>query len=326
MNRAKEAVGEFLNHNNKHSVDIEQVTAPAVVHERVQEARHEEITTAIDREVHQHHHQIHVQPIADKVVEPEQHHVNVVPVEHRQHHHGKDREIEVALTEQQRQFRDEQEILAAQRSQSHNTVVGEHVHHHIHDTIQPVIERERLQQHVVHTTIPIHERIDKEPVIHSGNVLPTKTLAEFEASGHSLAGGRSEAEHIDYEGEPLKIKDDSRVGFEHGKRNIGEGLTGQPGQLGTDVGLVGAAENLGGSHHHHHHGNTTGLGSTSGGYNSGNVSNVEGVDSYGANSNTGLGSGRTGLSEKVAERDERDLETSGKLSTTDKLLTKIGMK
>ena len=109
-------------------------------------------------------------------------------------------------------------------------------HHHIHDTIQPVIERERVQQHVVHTTIPVHERIDKEPVIHSGNVLPTKTLAEFETAGHSLAGGKTTGEHIDYEGEPLKIRDDSRVGFDHHSRHTGDGSIGAPGELGTTTG------------------------------------------------------------------------------------------
>lgn len=367
MDSAKDAVSGFLHHNNKHSVDIEQTTAPAVTHERVQEAKHENITTALDREVHQHHHQTHVQPIQDKVVEQTQHHTNVLPVEHRQHHHGKDREVELALKEQASQFRDEREVLPTQVSQSTNTLVGEHVHHHIHDTIQPVIERERLQQHVVHTTVPIHERIDKEPVIHSGNVLPTKTLAEFQSAGHSLVGGKSTVEHIDYEGEPLKIKDDSRVGFEHGHRHIGAGTTGAPGELGTTTGAIGAAGVAGAAvagHHHHHH-NTegphnsnienkldprvdsdgdgkSGLGRTgtgsnytipgqSGGMTGSSVSNAtSGLEQSGTRSSeygvgnsgsTGLGSGNTGVSESAGSYDN----TAEKPSTTDKLLSKIGL-
>jgi len=218
MNKAKEAVQDLLHPNNKHSVDIENTTAPAVTHERVQQSEREDITTAKDREIHQDHHQLHVQPIQDRVIEPEAHHTNVLPVEHKHHHHGADRETEAALLEQRSQFKDEREVLPTQVSQSSNTIVGEHVHHHIHDTIQPVIERERLQEHVTHTTVPIHETIDKKPIIHSGNVLPTKTMSEFEATGSSLAGGVSKTEHIDYEGEPLKIKDNSHVGFDHGKR------------------------------------------------------------------------------------------------------------
>jgi len=211
MNKAKEAVEGLLHSNNKHSVDIEKTSAPAVTHERVQEARHENVTTAVDREIHQHHHQTHVQPVADKVIEPEVHQTNILPVEHKVHHHNADAATEAALLEQRSQYRDEREVLPTQATQSGNTVVGEHVHHHIHDTIQPVIERERLQQEVVHTTVPIHETIDKKPVIHSGNVLPTKTMGEFEASGASVVG--SKTEHIDYEGKPLKIADDSKVNF-----------------------------------------------------------------------------------------------------------------
>lgn len=329
MNKAKEAVTEFLHHNNKHSVDIEQTTAPAVVHERVQAAKHEEITTAVDREIHQHHHQIHVQPIADKVVEPEQHHVNIVPVEHRQTHHGKDREVELALAEQQKQFRDEQEVLATQTSRSQNTIVGEHVHHHIHDTIQPVIERERLQQHVVHTTIPVHERIDKEPVIHSGNVLPTKTLAEFEASGHSLTGGRTAPEHIDYEGEPLKIKDDSKVGFGGSHRHEGLGSVGAPGELGTVGGVAGAAGITG---HGHHHSSTTGphnsslenkldprVDSSTTGSSGFGTGTEAGYGTTGAG--TGLGSGTTGVSERAGNT----TDSTSTPSTADKLLSKIGI-
>lgn len=212
MQAAKSAVSEFL-HNKKHTVDIEQETKPAVVHERVAQSQHENITQAVDREIHQHHHQIHVQPIQDHVVEPEKHHHNVIPIEHREHTHGKDREIQTALAAQTGKFRDEREVLPVQTTQSTNVVVGEHVHHHIHDVIQPVVEREVIQPHVVHTTIPIHEKIEHEPMVHKGNVLPAMTMSEFSRAGHALTGHHKSPEHIEYEGEPLKIDGKSHVGF-----------------------------------------------------------------------------------------------------------------
>jgi len=46
---------------------------------------------------------------------------------------------------------------------------------------------------------------------------------------------------------------------------------------------------------------------------------------YGANAGTGLGSGTTGVSERTGTNDY-DNTTTGKQSTADKLLSKIGMK
>jgi len=219
MNAAKTAVSDFLHHKGKHTVDIEQETKPAVVHERVATSQHEDVVEAVDREVHQHHHQIHVQPIQDQVVEAERHHHNVVPVERREHTHNKAGEVEAVLAEHQSKFRDEREVLPTQTTNSSQTIVGEHVHHHIHDIIQPVVERETIQPHVVHTTVPVHEHIEHEPFIHKGNVLPTMSMDEFSRAGHTLTGFKKPGEHIEYEGEPLKIDGKSHVGF--------GGMTGQ---------------------------------------------------------------------------------------------------
>jgi len=220
MQKAKDAVSDILHRDKKHSVDIEQDTAAPVVHERIGAREHENVTTAIDREVHQHHHQTHIQPIKDNVVEDERHHHKVAAVESRHQHHGKDAEIERALGERQAQFSDEREVLPTTQTSSNQTVMGEHVHHHVHDTIQPVIERQVEKSDVYHTTVPVHERIEKEPVLHKGNVLPTMSMDEF--STHSKSGLGKKAEHIDYEGEPLDIKNNSGVGF--GGHNQGETL------------------------------------------------------------------------------------------------------
>ncbi|EPS45293.1 hypothetical protein H072_721 [Dactylellina haptotyla CBS 200.50] len=213
MQAAKQAVSEFLHHANKHSVDIEQETKPAILHETVAEKQHENVIHAIDREVHQHHHQIHVQPIQHQVIEEEQHHHNIIPVEHRSHHYGKDQQVKKALAAEHGKFKDEQQILPVETTNQRNVVVGEHVHHHVHDYIQPVIERKRIVPHVVHTTIPIHEHVEHEPYIHKGNVLPVLSMEEFMKKGFSLKGSKKPMEHIDYEGNPLDIDGQSHVGF-----------------------------------------------------------------------------------------------------------------
>jgi len=225
MDRAKDAISGFLHHNNKHDVTTEQTINAPVHHEHLQETRKEELTTAVDREVHESHYQTHVQPIVDKEVAPETHHHNIVPVEHREKHHGKDAEIEATLAQQAQEFQHTKEVLPTQETRADLGVIGgEHHHHHIHDVVQPVIEKEIVQPHVVHTVVPIHERIEKEPTIHSHSVEPTITLDEFTSRGGTLDGAKTRTERYEYEGDPMNIdSSSSKVGFGGAHRHHGDG-------------------------------------------------------------------------------------------------------
>jgi len=40
------------------------------------------------------------------------------------------------------------------------TIAGEHIHHHVHETIQPVVQKEVIAPSVVHTTVSITPQID----------------------------------------------------------------------------------------------------------------------------------------------------------------------
>jgi hypothetical protein len=83
------------------------------------------------------------------------------------------------------------------------TIASEHVHHHVHEIIQPVVEKETIQPSVVHTTIPIHEIHQNEPKHHSASQLAAVTMDEFKRQGGYL-GGREE--HTDsFEGEPKSV-------------------------------------------------------------------------------------------------------------------------
>ena len=59
-------------------------------------------TVAIDREIHQDHHQVRIQPVEDHVREAERHEAKVLPVQHRETHHGKEAEIKRRLEEEAR--------------------------------------------------------------------------------------------------------------------------------------------------------------------------------------------------------------------------------
>ncbi|KAK5655559.1 hypothetical protein OQA88_5490 [Cercophora sp. LCS_1] len=58
-------------------------------------------------------------------------------------------------------------------------VSGEQTHHHVHEVIQPLVQREVIQPEVVRTTVPIHE-VHHEAAHHHG----TTTLPPNRAMGN----------------------------------------------------------------------------------------------------------------------------------------------
>jgi len=82
-------------------------------------------------------------------------------------------------------------------------VLGEHVHHHVHENIQPVIQKETIQPSVVHTTVPIHEVHKNEVKHHSATQLPAVTMDEFQKNGGKIKGRE---ERVDsFAGEPRQV-------------------------------------------------------------------------------------------------------------------------
>ena len=201
MNEAKAAVQGFISKHGHHETDVTEHHRPAVVHEHVTPTRHEEATTVIDREVHQDHHHTSVQPIHHREVLPEQHKQNVVPVEHKEHRHGDHEGIKERLAAEAAQFKDVREKGKTEHTHEINPVIaGEHRHHHVHETIQPIIQKETIQPSVVHTTVPIHEVHHNAPQHHAATALPAISMAEFKKQGGSLKGMADRTDH--FEGEP----------------------------------------------------------------------------------------------------------------------------
>jgi len=189
MDKAKAAVTSFLHKDGKNDTTVHETVNPAVQNEHITPVRHEEAQKAVDREIHQDHHHTSVQPITDREVLPEQHSHNIAPTEHREVKHGNDEHIRQKLAAEQAQFKNTREVGETQVSASAApTVAGEHVHHHVHETIQPVIQKETIQPSVIHTTVPIHEVHHNEAKHHSATALPPVTMSEFKAEGGSITG------------------------------------------------------------------------------------------------------------------------------------------
>merc|ERR1711900_5640 len=204
MDKAKAAVGSFLHKHGKHDTTVHETVNPAVTQENVTRTQHENVTTAVDREVHQDHHHTSVQPIKDREVLPEQHNHRMAGVETRNLKHGNDEHVKERLAAEQAQFKNARTVGDTQHTSSANpTIAGEHVHHHVHENIQPVIQKETIQPSVVHTTVPVHEVHQNEAKHHTATSLPAVTMDEFKKQGGHLSG-RDERTDA-FAGEPRSV-------------------------------------------------------------------------------------------------------------------------
>lgn len=70
----------------------------------------------------------------DREVLPEHHSHNIIPVEHREHHHGDTEAIKARLEQERLQFQNTRNEGRTHESHSVAPVIaGEHVHHHVHE-------------------------------------------------------------------------------------------------------------------------------------------------------------------------------------------------
>ena len=103
----------------------------------------------------------------------------------------------------------------------------------VHETIQPVIEKEVIAPSVVHTTVPVHERHHAAPEHHGVSVLPTKTMADFKSTGHNLTSNTGIINQDQYDGCPRPYNPEMQLGdnSKHGSHipAVGAGMTGTHG-------------------------------------------------------------------------------------------------
>jgi len=214
MDKVKAALTDFTARSGHHDTTVHEAVAPAVVHETVKPHTHEEVVTAVDKEVHQDHYHRTVQPVQDRAVLPETHTAKLGAVQHREFDHRDHDSIKKDLVQEQAQFRDERVVENQTKSQSvAPTVGGEHIHHHIHETIQPVVNKEVIQPNVVHTTVPIHEVHHNKATVHGTTALPAMTMDEFKTKGGVLSG--REERYDEFEGVPKNIGGGTAGGFGH---------------------------------------------------------------------------------------------------------------
>ncbi|KAI0522092.1 hypothetical protein F5B22DRAFT_458394 [Xylaria bambusicola] len=164
------------------SASIDRTTADAVEHEKIHKKHQEREQKIVDKERHQDHYKTTVQPLKERQVMPEEHqHTQADTQRHYVDHRDSERDAKTMLERKQKQFTNTSEEFGTQhQTVQEPTVTREHVHHHLHETVQPIIERETVMPSVTHKTIPIKE-VHQEPSIDEGitrNAAMTKE--EFE--------------------------------------------------------------------------------------------------------------------------------------------------
>ncbi|KAF2704563.1 hypothetical protein K504DRAFT_485143 [Pleomassaria siparia CBS 279.74] len=251
MQSAKDSVNKFMAKAGHHDTTVHETVAPAVQHETVKPMLHENVTTATDREVHQDHYHHTVQPVKDREVLAEQHSHNMGDVEHREFDHRDHDRTKQKLAQVNSGFRDERQVHDTKHTQSAAPAVGgEHVHHHIHETIQPIVHKETIQPNVVHTTVPIHEVHHNAASHHDTTELPALSMNEFKKKGGAL-GGREE-KYDGFEGEPKNIGGALGAGHTagHSSHTHGTHEHGSHHAGATGAGLTGAGVGTAGNHGH----------------------------------------------------------------------------
>lgn len=115
-----------------------------------------------------------------------------MPVEHRSFDHDKP-ELSRTVEQDAARYKDSSVTHDTTHSVSKAPIItGEHVHHHLHQHVQPVIQKDTIRPEVVHTTVPVHETHHAPTVSHGTTTLPTKTWAEFEKeTGGAITGSKA---------------------------------------------------------------------------------------------------------------------------------------
>lgn len=125
---------------------------------------------------------------------------------------------------------DHQKIAPTERTTVEGGTNTHHLtHHHIHESIQPVIQRETVQPSVIHTTKNVHEHITDRPIVHDQTVEPTLSINQFKEKVGHLTGGHSTShhEHMKPNVVPHGGQDTSSSGHGSGTTGTGTG-TGSP--------------------------------------------------------------------------------------------------
>lgn len=121
-------------HVGQKDTTVEQEVAPAVQHEHVKKEHETREQTVVDRERHQDHYHTTVQPLKDQEIKAEKHDHKTANTEHRDINNDTEGDkVKAKFDADQAAFKSTSEEKRSETKSKDDTVVGEHVHHHVHE-------------------------------------------------------------------------------------------------------------------------------------------------------------------------------------------------
>jgi len=140
--------------------------APAVEHKHVKKQHETREQTFVEKEKHKDHYHTTVQPLKDSEVAAEKHD-HVQETEHRSFDHDDNYDAKDKAKADRAGFESTSEEKQFESKTKEPTLAEEHVHHHLHETVQPVIEKEVIVPSVTHKKVNVKEK-HQEPSEHHG--------------------------------------------------------------------------------------------------------------------------------------------------------------
>ncbi|WFC98412.1 hypothetical protein MYAM1_001139 [Malassezia yamatoensis] len=198
------------------NVDQDVQHLAPVTRETLHRQEIEELHREREHHIHQHHIQHHVQPVLDTVHLGEQLHTRVVPATTIREVHANTDKDAALLRSVAGTPKDTFSQAPIERSViDKGETVREIVHHHIHNIVQPIIEKDIYEYHRIRTTVPTtqitheapivhestaHQPIRKEDFVKGGGVLTSETRTVEEAGLLNLGNNQRSVEGETYTG------------------------------------------------------------------------------------------------------------------------------
>ncbi|TVY46415.1 hypothetical protein LOCC1_G003771 [Lachnellula occidentalis] len=178
---------------------VDKEVAPAVEHEHIKKEHETREQTFVEKEKHKDHYHTTIQPLKDTEVAPEKHdHVEENEIRNFDH----DNSDAKAKAEADRAgFQSTSEKQEFESTTKEPTLGEEHVHHHLHETIQPVIEKGKFDHgvkdvivpSVTHKKVNVKERHQEESENHG---VTTKSAMSVDDFKNKLDGSEKTSEVV----------------------------------------------------------------------------------------------------------------------------------
>lgn len=119
---------------------------PAITHETISSTEHDIEQKVVQKEVDEEIYHTTVQDVVDNKSMPERHIYTRAPIEEKHLDERNDAELKQQLADEAAQFKDVHIVKDTEVKHDINPVItDERVHYHVHEKIQPVIQRGELQ-------------------------------------------------------------------------------------------------------------------------------------------------------------------------------------